>query len=974
MGHLKSMAHKLHVPHFTTDSLLTDLIGMMGNRADAASFLKDHTAEWLKNEKDHVFFLLKKVLSFDHHHDDDDDMELAAAETESCPPDQHDANEQQPDKKRKEKKKNLISSILPGGIKKLTESSHSGGHGANKEEPTEAAGPSTKRAKEEAQEDEEHQIISLRWLRRVLKSDGINILHNKTGPRFLAIVTPPVDIKSLEDEDLHEHRRGTEIAKRVCEHFSRPGSRFDFTVWVNAAERHSQTTDMLQDILQQVKKQAQEESSSSSHDRDDVGGKTTTTTTTMGDDKAAVLRDEIAKHLKGKKYLIFLANQPQDDTSWTQILTALPTDSSHATVVLTPLVQQAYQYIGWFTLSLLFLIRHSRYRVYFYSHLVATMKKAKELIKASSEAAHAYKHQDLQGCVDKILTTCRWDSFSTKMFLHALNANPHRTTDDLERLNLHLSEFSTVSNAVSMIGFCYDDLPNHYKVCFLYLSIFPSESEFRRTSLVRRWATEGLVVGRDGLAAIDEAELCFNELVDRGLLLPANDTENPTGKVKICKVHPHVLSFMARIPRDDGHAAGDSVLLPPALAHRLSIPSGIHLSKRTRQASEGLKKQMEKQMDLDGDVVMKQDTVENMVKLLSLFRTRESGWIKVLDLEGYHGLTKKHLKEICNKIFQLRYLSLRNTGIAELPKEINKLQDLETFDIRETNIEHFPSKSIVLPKLAQLLSGHHIDKETTGASSHGSFTAVDIPHGIGSMTNMQVLSHVRVGDGSEEAALDMVRLQMLRKLGVVINGKQASLLLKVVGMLSECLMSLSIHISSGSDMVPDLNKEPKIFSPPRSLASLSIRGKVGGLPKWLLKMDQLSDITLCETYLKESDITILGALINLRFIRLLSDSCDTKKLTFGKGFRSLEFLTVQGSDISAIFFEKRVAPKLEKIVWSSICKMKTLGIHSLQGLKEIELHGDYDGASIRESIKSNPNNPVLKYMKPAVSVPPANHL
>lgn len=258
-----------------------------------------------------------------------------------------------------------------------------------------------------------------------------------------------------------------------------------------------------------------------------------------------------------------------------------------------------------------------------------------------------------------------------------------------------------------------------------------------------------------------------------------------------------------------------------------------------------------------------------------------------------------------------------------------------------------------------LLSGHHIDKDTGGGSSHGSsFTAVDIPRGIGSMVNMQVLSHVQVCDGGDEAALDLARLQMLRKLGVIINGKQGSLLLKVVGMLSECLMSLSIHISDGGEV--ELSKKPPIFSPPRSLASLSISGKIGGLPTWLQEIDQLSDITLCETSLKEADIRALGVLINLRFIRLLSDSYIRKMLNFEKGFRSLEFLIVQGSAISAICFEKKVAPRLEKIVWSSTCKMETLGIDELPSLREIELHGDYDRDSIRNSIEANPNNPVLK--------------
>lgn len=124
-------------------------------------------------------------------------------------------------------------------------------------------------------------------------------------------------------------------------------------------------------------------------------------------------------HLAGKKYLIFLADHLQDDMSWTQILSDLPTDSSdESSVILTPLVQQPYQYLVWFVLSL-FLYRHSRYRVYFYSHLVATRTKFKELIESSSLEAHDI-WKDLHDSIDKILTTCRWDSFTTKMFLHAL--------------------------------------------------------------------------------------------------------------------------------------------------------------------------------------------------------------------------------------------------------------------------------------------------------------------------------------------------------------------------------------------------------------------------------------------------------------------------------------------------------------------------------------------------------------------------
>lgn len=107
--------------------------------------------------------------------------------------------------------------------------------GAKKEEEPKAAvvGSSTNKKAiymEEAspQVEEHHQAINLRWLKRVLKSPGINLLHkNKKshGPRFLAIVTPPVDIQGADDEDPHGHRRATEIARRQPLRLHRLGQR-----------------------------------------------------------------------------------------------------------------------------------------------------------------------------------------------------------------------------------------------------------------------------------------------------------------------------------------------------------------------------------------------------------------------------------------------------------------------------------------------------------------------------------------------------------------------------------------------------------------------------------------------------------------------------------------------------------------------------------------------------------------------------
>lgn len=76
----------------------------------------------------------------------------------------------------------------------------------------------------------------------------------------------------------------------------------------------------------------------------------------------------------------------------------------------------------------------------------------------------------------------------------------------------------------------------------------------------------------------------------------------------------------------------------------------------------------------------------------------------------------------------------------------------------------------MLQKLVNLLAGH--------IGSDGSFSTIHLPHhGVGSMTNMQILSQIEVSDRADERQLiEVGRLHQLKKLGVVIHGNEAHLL------------------------------------------------------------------------------------------------------------------------------------------------------------------------------------------------------
>lgn len=129
--------------------------------------------------------------------------------------------------------------------------------------------------------------------------------------------------------------------------------------------------------------------------------------------------------------------------------------------------------------------------------------------------------------VEKVLRRCYPDAFAVKMLLHLLYVSPNLSADAI------LSSLDCNKNSIAkgMLMFCYNQLPNNYKSCLLYLSIFPQDHIIRRTSLLRRWIAEGLVAerrttkakvkARCGIWTLDdEAERIFDGLVTSGFLRP----------------------------------------------------------------------------------------------------------------------------------------------------------------------------------------------------------------------------------------------------------------------------------------------------------------------------------------------------------------------------------------------------------------------------------------------------------------------
>ncbi|PHT53410.1 hypothetical protein CQW23_07872 [Capsicum baccatum] len=93
-------------------------------------------------------------------------------------------------------------------------------------------------------------------------------------------------------------------------------------------------------------------------------------------------------------------------------------------------------------------------------------------------------------------------------------------------------------NCLGVLAMSYNYLPNHLKPCFLYMGVFPEDSDVDIDRLINLWVSEGFLweelVGRD----------CLEDLVSRNLIMVRNRRFN--GEWKTCGVHDLVRDLILR--------------------------------------------------------------------------------------------------------------------------------------------------------------------------------------------------------------------------------------------------------------------------------------------------------------------------------------------------------------------------------------------------------------------------------------------
>ncbi|KAF7105598.1 hypothetical protein CFC21_106387 [Triticum aestivum] len=494
----------------------------------------------------------------------------------------------------------------------------------------------------------------------------------------------------------------------------------------------------------------------------------------------------------------------------------------------------------------------------------------------------------------------------------------------------------TLEGVTRILDYCYNDLPADLKTCSLYLSIFPKGSKISKKRLTRRWISECFVSEKEGLSAEEVSETYFNQLVRRKIIRPVDHSSN--GKVKSFKVHDMILEYIVSKSSEENFitVVGGHWLMPTPSnkVRRLSMQSS---GSKHGNSTKGMNLSQVRSLTAFGSQNRRLP-----------FHSFINGIIQVLDLEGWKGLTDKHLNDIC-KMLVLKYLSLRRTEVSEIPSKIEKLQYLETLDIRETDVGVLPKAFGQLKQLRSVLGGNKNTKKALKLSHEKNKEP---------MKALRILSGIEIGEDSSAVA-SLHQLTGLRKLAIYkLNIREGGQTFKQLRSSIEYLCSCGLQTLAINDESSNfINSLDTMTTPPRYIIGLELSGKMERPPQWIKELNNLYKLTLSVTVLRTETFKLIQGLPKLFTLTftLSADKDDrdivdileeNKQLTDREiiippgGFKSLKLLRFFATLVPRLSFavtREEVMPALERIDMRFEAFEGIYGIETLKSLQEVHL-------------------------------------
>ncbi|KAK4438441.1 putative late blight resistance proteinR1A-10 [Sesamum alatum] len=445
-----------------------------------------------------------------------------------------------------------------------------------------------------------------------------------------------------------------------------------------------------------------------------------------------------------------------------------------------------------------------------------------------------------------------------------------------------------------IIALSYDKLPYHLRACFLYLGIFPEDFEMPVWKLIRMWIAEGFIQEKTGISLEETAENYVEDLINRNLLRV--ERRRSDGRVKTCRIHDMLRDFCIKEAGNERENFLQEMKrsidgFEPSVAEvqkfrRLCIHSSILNFISSRPYGPRVRSFV---------CFSKEEValpIENISAIPAAFKL-----LRVLEVKPIK-FTK--LTSDMYQLVHLRYLTL-SIDLAILPAAFSKLWNIQTLVV-DTTSRTLEIKADIW-KMIQL---RHLK---TNASTILPKTGKSSKEGE-KIRTLGTISPQSCTEEVFERARNLKKLGIRGRLAMLIDGKIGSF--DSLGKL-ENLEKLKLI----NDVFP---------SPPSE-------GQLRGLPPPYKFPRKLKSLTLSDTFLDWSHMSILGLLENLEVLKLKDKSFMGKCwLATDGGFRRLEVLHIGRTDLGFWIASAHHFPRLRRLELRNCEELKEVPI----GLAEIE--------------------------------------
>ncbi|KAK7329090.1 hypothetical protein VNO77_23236 [Canavalia gladiata] len=474
-----------------------------------------------------------------------------------------------------------------------------------------------------------------------------------------------------------------------------------------------------------------------------------------------------------------------------------------------------------------------------------------------------------------------------------------------------------------VLALSYYQLPYQLKPCFLHLAHFPENLEIPTKKLIRIWVAEGIISlpqteGEGEETLEDVAQRYLTELVERCMIQVVE--KSSTGRIRTCQMHNLMRDLCVS-------KAYQENFLEVIVSWNAEETRGV---SRARPMGKVHRIALYLDQDVDRFFLSHLKSHHHLRSLLCYHEktTRLSEWglmkpvfnkcrlLRVLNLEGIQGQRGKLPKEI-GYLIHLKFLSLRNTKVDELPPSIGNLKCLQTLDLLTGN------STVQIPNV---IGNMHRLRHLYLPESCGDSTE---RWQLANLKNLQTL----VNFPAEKCDVrDLMKLTNLRKL--VIDDSKFGDIFKSPNVTFSHLESLFFVSSEDISIVHVAAGCPNLYK-------LHIEGPIKTFPEHHQISSKLAKLKLQGSELIIDPMPTLEKLPNLRLLELQLDSFMGKQLVCSsKGFPQLKSLLIHHlHNLEEWKLDKGAMPCLSKLEISNCTKLERVpdGLRFVTTLQDLEI-------------------------------------